>query len=154
MIEAGFSEKEAMEISGHETRHVFDRYHIVSPRRLRQLAERIENHLRSKDQEALAQTMGTDKMTNFSKVLWFHGEPGGIRTRDHRIKSAMLYQLSYRPVMRLLLKSSIRGPCNQPPTQRGVAVFQTHIESYNKSEFLNLGALYTGESCQVKRLAF
>ena len=26
-----------------------------------------------------------------------NGEPGGIRTRDHRIKSAMLYQLSYRP---------------------------------------------------------
>jgi hypothetical protein len=26
------------------------------------------------------------------------GEPGGARTRDHRIKSAMLYQLSYRPV--------------------------------------------------------
>ena len=25
------------------------------------------------------------------------GEPGGDRTRDHRIKSAMLYQLSYRP---------------------------------------------------------
>ncbi len=26
-----------------------------------------------------------------------NGEPGGARTRDHRIKSAMLYQLSYRP---------------------------------------------------------
>src|SRR5512141_2329326 len=26
------------------------------------------------------------------------GEPGGTRTRDHRIKSAMLYQLSYRPL--------------------------------------------------------
>ncbi len=26
-----------------------------------------------------------------------NGEPGGTRTRDHRIKSAMLYQLSYRP---------------------------------------------------------
>ena len=28
-----------------------------------------------------------------------NGEPGGIRTRDHRIKSAMLYQLSYRPML-------------------------------------------------------
>ena len=29
--------------------------------------------------------------------LLYFGEPGGARTRDHRIKSAMLYQLSYRP---------------------------------------------------------
>jgi integrase len=56
MIEAGFSEKEAMEISGHKTRHVFDRYHIVSPRRLKQLAERLENYLHDKEQEIL----GTD----------------------------------------------------------------------------------------------
>ncbi|HWF45994.1 MAG TPA: site-specific integrase [Bryobacteraceae bacterium] len=56
MIEAGFSEKEAMEISGHKTRHVFDRYHIVSPRRLKQLAERLEKYLHDKEQE----TLGTD----------------------------------------------------------------------------------------------
>ena len=31
------------------------------------------------------------------KLIIFDGEPGGARTRDHRIKSAMLYQLSYRP---------------------------------------------------------
>ena len=51
MIEAGFSEKEAMEISGHKTRSVFDRYHIVSERRLNQLAERLEGHIRAKDLE-------------------------------------------------------------------------------------------------------
>jgi integrase len=51
MIEAGFSEKEAMEISGHKTRSVFDRYHIVSDRRLKQLGERLEAHLRRKDEE-------------------------------------------------------------------------------------------------------
>lgn len=51
MIEAGFSEKEAMEISGHKTRSVFDRYHIVSDRRLRQLSERLEAHMRRKDEE-------------------------------------------------------------------------------------------------------
>jgi integrase len=38
MIEAGLSEKEAMEISGHKTRAVFDRYHIVSER-MKQNAE-------------------------------------------------------------------------------------------------------------------
>lgn len=51
MIEAGFSEKEAMEISGHKTRSVFDRYHIVSDRRLKQLGERLGAHLRRKDEE-------------------------------------------------------------------------------------------------------
>ena len=29
-------------------------------------------------------------------LMKLNGEPGGARTRDHRIKSAMLYQLSYR----------------------------------------------------------
>jgi hypothetical protein len=36
--------------------------------------------------------------TNGVYVTYF-GEPGGARTRDHRIKSAMLYQLSYRPIL-------------------------------------------------------
>ena len=31
-----------------------------------------------------------------------YGESGGARTRDHRIKSAMLYQLSYRLVYQQL----------------------------------------------------
>jgi hypothetical protein len=34
--------------------------------------------------------------TSGKHEVW-NGEPGGARTRDHRIKSAMLYQLSYRP---------------------------------------------------------
>jgi integrase len=42
MIEAGYSEKEAMEISGHKTRTVFDRYHIVSTKRLKELSRKME----------------------------------------------------------------------------------------------------------------
>ncbi|HTS74605.1 MAG TPA: tyrosine-type recombinase/integrase, partial [Bryobacteraceae bacterium] len=49
MIEAGLSEKEAMEISGHKTRAVFDRYHIVSERRMKQNAETLEAHLKAKE---------------------------------------------------------------------------------------------------------
>jgi integrase len=49
MIEAGLSEKEAMEISGHRTRAVFDRYHIVSERRMAQNAEKLEQHLKAKE---------------------------------------------------------------------------------------------------------
>jgi hypothetical protein len=58
MIEAGFTEKEAMEISGHKTRSVFDRYHIVSERRFKQLAERLEGHLKTKDSEVLGSDAG------------------------------------------------------------------------------------------------
>lgn len=50
-FKAGFSEKEAMEVSGHKTRCVFDRYHIVSDRRLKQLGERLGAHLRRKDEQ-------------------------------------------------------------------------------------------------------
>lgn len=49
IIEAGLSEKEAMEISGHRTRAVFDRYHIVSARRLNEMAGKLETHLKDKD---------------------------------------------------------------------------------------------------------
>jgi len=52
MIEAGLSEKEAMEISGHRTRAVFDRYHIVSERRMKEMAGKLDAHLKSKDSAA------------------------------------------------------------------------------------------------------
>jgi hypothetical protein len=86
MIEAGFSEKEAMEISGDKARAV--------------LRQKMTRQLNGSRQRA---------KTKFSKLFGFCGEPGGIRTRDNRIKSAMLYQLSYRPAIgnRLLFQSII-----------------------------------------------
>lgn len=51
MIEGGLSEKEAMEISGHRTRAVFDRYHVVSERRLKEMASKLELHLKAKDEQ-------------------------------------------------------------------------------------------------------
>jgi hypothetical protein len=39
---------------------------------------------------------GVSQASSSAQLLEKFGEPGGARTRDHRIKSAMLYQLSYR----------------------------------------------------------
>ena len=60
MIEAGLSEKEAMEISGHRTRAVFDRYHIISDRRMKQNAEKLGEHLRAKDNASKEERSGKD----------------------------------------------------------------------------------------------
>ena len=40
-----------MEISGHKTRSVFDRYHIVSERRMMQNAEKLAEHLSAKERQ-------------------------------------------------------------------------------------------------------
>ena len=49
MLEAGLLENEAMEISGHKTRAVFDRYHIISERRMKQNADKLDQHHKAKD---------------------------------------------------------------------------------------------------------
>jgi integrase len=64
MIEAGFTEKEAMEISGHKTRAVFDRYHIVSERRMKQLSARMEAHMRAKELEEVVPVSCTSENSN------------------------------------------------------------------------------------------
>jgi integrase len=64
MIEAGLSEKEAMEISGHRTRAVFDRYHIISERRMREMATKLDAHLKGKASASSVQDAEQDRRPN------------------------------------------------------------------------------------------
>jgi hypothetical protein len=52
MIRAGIPERVAMQISGYLTRSVFDRYHVVAPKDLREAARKVEIH---HEREAAAQ---------------------------------------------------------------------------------------------------
>jgi hypothetical protein len=58
MVRAGIPEKHAMEISGHKTRSVFERYNITDDRNTKIAGRKMERYL-----EELAQKVGTKEGT-------------------------------------------------------------------------------------------
>ena len=83
-----------MEISGHKTRPLSHRL--------------LATDERAGTKDGIPKPRCKSNWANQLSLLE-SGEPGGTRTRDHRIKSAMLYQLSYRPggLLELLLQDII-----------------------------------------------
>jgi integrase len=68
MIRDGISEKQAMSVSGHRTRAVFDRYHIVDPAQGREIARKMERGSVNRIREARQREL-------FDQGDMFDGEP-------------------------------------------------------------------------------
>jgi hypothetical protein len=68
MIEAGFSEKEVMAITGHKTDRMFRRYHIVRRHRIQAIGEKMEVFYKTAEEAIKSKSAGTLLGTDLSKA--------------------------------------------------------------------------------------
>jgi integrase len=59
LVQSGIPEKTAMRLTGHKTRHVFDRYNIVSDADLIEASQRHQRFLTEQNQQPTVKSMAT-----------------------------------------------------------------------------------------------